>query len=69
MQNWKEMRRELRKLDSLGTGSVRSLDFRQVLRQFSANLTESEFFELLSFYDTRMDGNISYNDFLRSYLK
>ncbi|XP_041351388.1 EF-hand calcium-binding domain-containing protein 6-like [Gigantopelta aegis] len=69
MQNWKEMRRELRKLDSLGTGTVRSIDFRQVLRQFNANLTEAEFFDLLYYYDTKVDGNISYNDFLRSYLK
>lgn len=66
--NWKEMRRMFRMYDAAGTGLVESTDFRQVLRQFSVNLDEDEFYYLLSYYDKNMDGKISYNDFIRAYL-
>ena len=67
-QNWKEMRRAFRSADPTGMGLVDNNDFRRVLRQFSVNLTEDEFFHLLSYYDKNMDGQIVYNDFIRAYL-
>ena len=67
-QNWKEMRRAFRASDPSGMGVVDSNEFRRVLRQFSVNLTEDEFFHLLSYYDKHMDGLIGYNDFIRAYL-
>lgn len=69
LDNWKEMRRVFRNVDNLNTGIVDSLQFRQVLRQFNVNLSEEEFFHLLSYYDKNLDGNISYNDFIRAYLQ
>ena len=68
-QNWKEMRRSFRSADPTGMGVVDSNVFRQVLRQYSVNLTEDEFFHLLSYYDKNMDGLIGYNDFIRAYLQ
>ena len=68
-QNWKEMRRVFRSVDPTGMGLVDSNEFRRVLRQFSVNLTEDEFFHLLSYYDKNMDGYIVYNDFIRAYLQ
>ncbi|XP_053398276.1 EF-hand calcium-binding domain-containing protein 6-like [Mercenaria mercenaria] len=66
--NWKEMRRQFRALDPLGSGMVDSVDFRYVLRLFSVNLDEDEFYHVMSYYDKHMDGKISYNDFIRAYL-
>ncbi|KAL3881564.1 hypothetical protein ACJMK2_027990 [Sinanodonta woodiana] len=66
--SWKEMRRAFRVADPSGSGLVDAMEFRRVLRQFNVNLMEDEFFHLLSYYDKNMDGNISYNDFIRSYL-
>lgn len=66
--NWKEMRRQFRILDPSGTGLVDSIDFRSVLRQFSVNLDEDEFYHLMQYYDKNMDGKIGYNDFIRAYL-
>ncbi|XP_046566155.1 EF-hand calcium-binding domain-containing protein 6-like [Haliotis rubra] len=67
--NWKEMRRTFRKLDEGATGVVDAVEFRRVLRQFNVNLSEDEFFHLMSYYDKNVGGCISYNDFLRAYLK
>lgn len=69
LDNWKEMRRVFRNTDNHNTGVVDSLQFRQILRQFNVNLSEEEFFHLLSYYDKNLDGNISYNDFIRAYLQ
>ncbi|XP_052809717.1 EF-hand calcium-binding domain-containing protein 6-like isoform X2 [Mya arenaria] len=68
MSNWKEMRRLFRSYDPTGSGCVDSAEFRHVLRQFSVNLDEDEFYHLLSYYDKHMDGKMSYNDFIRTYL-
>ena len=67
-QNWKEMRRAFRSADPTGMGLVDTNNFRRVLRQFSVNLTEDDFFHLLSYYDKHMDGQIVYNDFSKAYL-
>ena len=41
----------------------------QVLRNYSANLTEDEFYRIVSLYDQTVPGQINYNDFIRSALK
>ncbi|XP_069133814.1 EF-hand calcium-binding domain-containing protein 6-like isoform X1 [Argopecten irradians] len=69
MQNWKEMRRNFRSLDPANSGNVEALEFRRVLRQFNMNLSEEEFYHLVSYYDKNMEGMINYNDFIRAYLK
>ncbi|VDI45640.1 Hypothetical predicted protein [Mytilus galloprovincialis] len=69
LEHWKEMRRTFRNVDSGNTGIVDSLEFRQILRQFNVNLSEEEFFHLLSYYDKNLDGKVSYNDFIRAYLQ
>ncbi|XP_070545178.1 EF-hand calcium-binding domain-containing protein 6-like isoform X2 [Ptychodera flava] len=67
--NWKEMRRSFRNIDTVAIGTVAPLEFRSVLRQYNINLSEDEFFHLMSFYDKDMSGKICYNEFLRAYLK
>ena len=69
LENWKEMRRVFRNVDNVNAGVVDSLQFRQVLRQFNINLSEEEFYHLLSYYDKNLNGDISYNDFIRAYLQ
>lgn len=41
----------------------------QVLRQFSINLSEEEFFHILEYYDKTLSSRLSYNDFLRAFLQ
>lgn len=41
----------------------------QVLRQYSINLSEEEFFHILEYYDKTLSSRISYNDFLRAFLQ
>lgn len=41
----------------------------QVLRQYSINLSEEEFFHVLEYYDKSLSSKISYNDFLRAFLQ
>lgn len=41
----------------------------QVLRQYSINLSEEEFFHILEYYDKSLSAKISYNDFLRAFLQ
>lgn len=65
---WKEMRRTFKLMDTKGDGFVTSAVFRQVLRRFTINLTEEDFFNLLSFYDPKMEGRIPYNEFIRAFL-
>ncbi|XP_022111865.1 EF-hand calcium-binding domain-containing protein 6-like [Acanthaster planci] len=69
LDNWKQMRRVFRGMDPSGTGIVTASDFRSVLRQFNINLSEDEFFHLMTYYDRCLEGKISYNDFLRAFLQ
>ena len=43
--------------------------FLQILRQFSINLSEEDFYHLMSFYDHQMKGRVPYNDFIRAFLQ
>ncbi|XP_055108687.2 EF-hand calcium-binding domain-containing protein 6 isoform X4 [Symphalangus syndactylus] len=66
---WRPMRRTFRSYDEAGTGLLSIADFRTVLRQYSINLSEEEFFHILEYYDKTLSSKISYNDFLRAFLQ
>ncbi|KAJ1165498.1 hypothetical protein NDU88_005925 [Pleurodeles waltl] len=68
LQCWRPMRRSFLSFDS-GTGHISIEDFKQVLRQYSINLSEDEFFHILGYYDKDLTLKISYNDFLRSFIR
>ncbi|CAK6444005.1 unnamed protein product [Pipistrellus nathusii] len=69
MHCWRPMRRAFKACDEGGTGLVGVTDFRKVLRQFSINLSEEEFFHILEYYDKTLSSRLSYNDFLRAFLQ
>ncbi|XP_073687728.1 EF-hand calcium-binding domain-containing protein 6 [Garra rufa] len=66
---WRQMRQKFIAFDKERTGKISLQDFRKVLRQYSVNLSEEEFFHFTSFFDKNLSGKISYNDFLRIFLK
>ncbi|XDV52956.1 hypothetical protein PO909_021587 [Leuciscus waleckii] len=66
---WRQMRQKFTSFDKERTGMISLQDFRKVLRQYSVNLSEEEFFHFTSFFDSNLSGRISYNDFLRIFLK
>ncbi|XP_077025226.1 EF-hand calcium-binding domain-containing protein 6 isoform X3 [Tamandua tetradactyla] len=66
---WRPMRRTFKTYDEGGTGFLNVADFRKVLRQYSINLSEEEFFHILEYYDKTLSSKISYNDFLRAFLQ
>ncbi|XP_051015371.1 EF-hand calcium-binding domain-containing protein 6 [Acomys russatus] len=66
---WRPMRRTFKAYDQNGTGLLSVADFRKVLRQYSINLSEEEFFHVLEYYDKSLSSKISYNDFLRAFLQ
>ncbi|XP_017172281.1 EF-hand calcium-binding domain-containing protein 6 isoform X4 [Mus musculus] len=66
---WRPMRRSFKTYDKNGTGLLSVADFRKVLRQYSINLSEEEFFHVLEYYDKSLSSKISYNDFLRAFLQ
>ncbi|ELW64490.1 EF-hand calcium-binding domain-containing protein 6 [Tupaia chinensis] len=66
---WRPMRRTFKAYDAGGTGLLSVADFRKVLRQYSINLSEEEFFHILEYYDKTLSSKISYNDFLRAFLQ
>uniref|UniRef100_A0A671NX27 EF-hand domain-containing protein n=1 Tax=Sinocyclocheilus anshuiensis TaxID=1608454 RepID=A0A671NX27_9TELE len=66
---WRQMRHKFIAFDKERTGKISLQDFRKVLRQYSLNLSEEEFFHFASFFDKNLTGRISYNDFLRIFLK
>ncbi|KAH0616401.1 hypothetical protein JD844_027463 [Phrynosoma platyrhinos] len=66
---WRPMRRTFKFYDESGTGLLSVQDFRQVLRKYSINLSEEEFFHILEYYDKSLTSKISYNEFLRAFLQ
>ncbi|XP_070456133.1 EF-hand calcium-binding domain-containing protein 6 isoform X2 [Equus przewalskii] len=66
---WRPMRRTFKAYDEGSTGLLSVADFRQVLRQYSVNLSEEEFFHILEYYDKTLTSKICYNDFLRAFLQ
>ncbi|KAM3858865.1 EF-hand calcium-binding domain-containing protein 6-like [Diretmus argenteus] len=67
--SWRSIRRCFLTSDRGRTGNISTQDFRKVLRHFSVNLSEEEFFHLSSYFDASAAGTISYNDFLRAFLR
>ncbi|KAL2102745.1 hypothetical protein ACEWY4_001913 [Coilia grayii] len=68
-QRWRSMRQSFAAHDHNHSGSVPIPEFRRVLRQHSVNLSEDEFFHLVSCFDKDAGGRISYNHFLRTLLR
>ncbi|XP_069909117.1 EF-hand calcium-binding domain-containing protein 6 isoform X3 [Oryctolagus cuniculus] len=66
---WRPMRRTFKTYDASGSGLLSVADFRKVLRLYSINLSEEEFFHILEYYDKTLSSRISYNDFLRAFLQ
>ncbi|KYO32353.1 EF-hand calcium-binding domain-containing protein 6 [Alligator mississippiensis] len=66
---WRPMRRSFKSYDKSRTGLLNIQDFKQVLREYSVNLSEEEFFHILEFYDKALTSKVSYNDFLRAFLQ
>ena len=69
LDHWKDMRKEFRSKDPSGKGVLSPVEFRQILRNYNTNLTEEEFYDLMTYYDPKMQGQICYNDFIRAFLK
>ncbi|XP_030621130.1 EF-hand calcium-binding domain-containing protein 6 [Chanos chanos] len=65
---WRSIRQDFGSFDRERSGTISLKDFRIVLRQYSVNLTEEEFFHLTSYFDKNISGRIPYNDFLRIFL-
>uniref|UniRef100_A0A8C9EF00 EF-hand calcium-binding domain-containing protein 6 n=1 Tax=Phocoena sinus TaxID=42100 RepID=A0A8C9EF00_PHOSS len=66
---WRPMLRTLKAYDEGRTGLLSVADFRKVLRQYSVNFSEEEFFHILEYYDKTLSSKISYNDFLQAFLQ
>ncbi|XP_052831670.1 EF-hand calcium-binding domain-containing protein 6 isoform X2 [Octopus bimaculoides] len=69
IKHWKTMRRNFLKVDSQKTGFTDIKSFRQILRNYNINLTEDEFYSIVTYYDKDFHGNIDYNIFLKAFLK
>ncbi|NXA26817.1 EFCB6 protein, partial [Ibidorhyncha struthersii] len=61
---WRPMKQTFKSYDESHTGLLNVADFRQVLQEYSTNLTEEELFNILEYYDKTLSSKISYNDFL-----
>ncbi|NXN76333.1 EFCB6 protein, partial [Himantopus himantopus] len=66
---WRPMKRTFKSYDESHTGLLHVADFRQVLHEYSINLTEEELFNILEYYDKTLSSKISYNDFLRAFIQ
>ena len=66
--SWKDMRREFKTADKDGQGCVSEVEFRRILRQFCANLSEEEFDTVVTTFDHTANGQVSYNDFIKQFV-
>ncbi|KAM6321217.1 LOW QUALITY PROTEIN: EF-hand calcium-binding domain-containing protein 6 [Aegotheles albertisi] len=66
---WRSMKRTFRSYDEGHTGLLHIADFKQVLHEYSINLTEEELFNIFEYYDKNLSSKISYNDFLRAFIQ
>ncbi|NWH47746.1 EFCB6 protein, partial [Fregata magnificens] len=66
---WRPMKRTFKSYDESRTGLLHVADFRQVLHEYSIDLTEEELFNILEYYDKTLSSKISYNDFLRAFIQ
>lgn len=68
MKNWRLMQRSFQVADPSKTDHVDIITFRQILKCHNVNLTEEEFFQIMSFYDKNFSASINYFSFLRAFL-
>ncbi|XP_076184720.1 EF-hand calcium-binding domain-containing protein 6 [Aptenodytes patagonicus] len=66
---WRPMKRTFKSCDESHTGLLHIADFRQVLHEYSIDLTEEELFNILEYYDKTLSSKISYNDFLQAFIQ
>ncbi|NXE08214.1 EFCB6 protein, partial [Lophotis ruficrista] len=69
MHCWRPLKRTFKSYDESRTGLINIADFRQVLHEYSIDLTEGELFHISEYYDKTLSSKISYNDFLRAFLQ
>lgn len=69
IRNWRLMRRSFQVADPSKSDRVDIITFRQILKAQNVNLTEEEFFQIMSFYDKDFSASINYNSFLRAFLQ
>jgi hypothetical protein len=69
-QQYPLVRDVFRKFDGDKDGVLTQNEFRRVLEKFSfANLKESEVLTIMKYFDTRQDGQVSYNEFCDAVLE
>ncbi|KAM6211114.1 LOW QUALITY PROTEIN: EF-hand calcium-binding domain-containing protein 6 [Sarcoramphus papa] len=65
---WRPMK-TFKSYDESRTGLLNIANFRQVLHEYSIDLTEEELFNILEYYDKTLSSKISYNDFLQAFVQ
>jgi Ca2+-binding EF-hand superfamily protein len=56
-------------LDQQGNGTCSTLAFRHILKKYNIELTEEEFYHLVTYYDKNVNGRIPYNEFIGAHLE
>ncbi|NXJ77675.1 EFCB6 protein, partial [Trogon melanurus] len=69
LRYWRPMKRTFKSRSESNAGLLNIADFRQVLHEYSINLTEEELFSILEYYDKNLSSKIYYNDFLRAFIQ
>lgn len=68
VSNWKQLRKEFKSYDTKSRGWISTQDFRSAMRSNHVDISESDFSDLVHFYDSQSAGKVYYNDFLRAFL-
>eukprot|EP00116_Pleurobrachia_bachei_P004493 sb/3464755/ len=68
IQNWKQLRKLFKECDTSSKGWIGTSDFRDCMRRNHVDISESDFSDLISFYESQSSGKVYYNDFLRAFL-
>jgi len=64
---WDDLRREFVAMDPYSTGLVQKEEFREVLTELCVNLSNLELEQLISKFDIKKDGRVSYIEFLKPF--
>ncbi|GFN96862.1 EF-hand calcium-binding domain-containing protein 6 [Plakobranchus ocellatus] len=64
---WDDLRREFVNMDPYNTGFVTKEEFREVLTELCVNLSNLELEQLISKFEARDDGRVSYIEFLKPF--
>ncbi|XP_064628196.1 EF-hand calcium-binding domain-containing protein 6-like isoform X2 [Lineus longissimus] len=68
LKEWKNVRRAFRKLDPSRHGYLDASDFKHVLSACKISVSDEDLFQIMCEFDTKMNGKISYEDFLAQIL-